>query len=384
MKKCVCVILSFCMLLLLINDTARADEKEELNLHARSALLMDAESGRVLYEKDGYIPYAVASTTKILTAILILENCDPEAYVTVSALAAAQPKVKLYVKEGESYRIKDLLYSLLLESHNDVAVVLAEGMAGSVDAFAEQMNAFAKKLGCETAHFITPNGLDAVDESGPNVASAYDLARITSYALQNPVFCEIIQTGQYSFTDREGKRNITVNNADSFLSQYDGAIGVKTGFTNQAGYCFVGAVKQEDGILISVVLGCGWPPGKNLKWQDTKALMDYGAENFYRDEAVLYEKDGEVKLQNGIKESVPYRGEAVKQKLCLNQSDVVFRCSLVVCDMEAPVQKQMKIGWQRIYVNQKPVLEQNLYISEDCREKVFGDVLTEVWHNFLL
>ncbi|MBR4965756.1 MAG: D-alanyl-D-alanine carboxypeptidase, partial [Lachnospiraceae bacterium] len=150
MKKMICVIVAFAVLFSYVPAYAE-EQKDELLLHARAALLMDAATGRVLYEKDGYTPYAVASTTKILTAILILEADCEEEYAEVSANATKQPKVKLFVKKGEEYLVRDLLYSLLLESHNDTAVVLAEHVAGSVEAFAGCMNAKAKEIGCKNS-----------------------------------------------------------------------------------------------------------------------------------------------------------------------------------------------------------------------------------------
>ena len=152
-----------CFFALLFGITTYAKEEPE-QLYAQSAVLMDADSGRILFEKNGNEQKPMASTTKIMTCILALEEGNPEDVVTASAYAERQPKVHLGVKEGERYRLQDLLYSLMLESHNDSAVMIAEHIGGSVKGFAELMNAKAKKIGCKDTYFVTPNGLDASDD----------------------------------------------------------------------------------------------------------------------------------------------------------------------------------------------------------------------------
>lgn len=245
-------------------------------LHAYSAVLYDAEAGRVLYEKNGYEVLPMASTTKIMTLLVVLENTEPEEIVTVSKNAAMQPDVQLNMNTGEQYYVKDLCYSLMLESHNDTAVALAEHVGGSVEGFATMMNAKAKALGAYSANFVTPNGLDA---EGHGI-TASDLAKIAAYAVKSEEFREITNTSSYSFNEITKGRGFTVNNKDAFLTMMEGAIGVKTGFTGKAGYCFVGAVERQDRLLISVVLASGWPPNKTYKWSDTKKLMTYGIEAF--------------------------------------------------------------------------------------------------------
>lgn len=180
---------------------------DPLGLYALSAVLLDGDSGRVLYEKDGETPRANASTTKVLTCILALEKGAGEDLVTVSARAASQPDVQLNIREGEKYYLKDLLYSLMLKSHNDTAVAVAEHIGGSVEGFARMMNAKAAEIGCRDTHFVTPNGLDGEDSGGSHHTTARDLALIMRYAARNREFLEITQTREYSFTDAEGKRS---------------------------------------------------------------------------------------------------------------------------------------------------------------------------------
>lgn len=248
----------------------------ELSLHAYSAVLYDGEAGRVLYEKNGYEVLPMASTTKIMTLLVVLEQTEPDEVVTVSQNAAKQPDVQLNMNTGEQYYVKDLCYSLMLESHNDTAVALAEHVGGSVEGFAAMMNAKAKALGAYSANFVTPNGLDAEG----HCITAADLAKIAAYAVKQKEFREITTAASHTFTEVTKGRRFTVNNKDAFLTMMEGAIGVKTGFTGKAGYCFVGALEREDRLLISVVLASGWPPHKTYKWSDTKALMNYGLEHF--------------------------------------------------------------------------------------------------------
>lgn len=242
------------------------------SLNAKAACLIDADSGMVLFAKNADEKLPMASTTKIMTALIALESSDLSDTITFSAHAASMPDVQLNAMSGEQFTLRDLLYSLLLESHNDTAVAIAEHVSGSTEAFADKMNEKAVELGLSSTHFVTPNGLDA-DE---HYTTAKELCLIASYALQNQTFCKIIRTPAHSFANRTNTKQYHVTNHDAFLTNYAGAIGIKTGFTCNAGYCFCGAAKRGDITLISSVLACGWPPHKTYKWTDTKKLMDYG------------------------------------------------------------------------------------------------------------
>ena len=293
------------------------DPAADISLYATSAALIDAESGRVLYGKNADTPMAMASTTKIMTCIIVLESGSLEDTLQVSSYAASMPKVKLYLKKGETYQVKDLLYSLMLESHNDSAVALAEHIGKrylseelqskdtseftseesktAVAAFASLMNAKARELGCENTYFITPNGLDATEtitlSNGETVerehcTTACELARIMAYCIgkspQKDMFLQITRTANYSFS--ANGRSFSCTNHNAFLSMMEGALSGKTGFTNKAGYCYVGALSSQGRTFVVALLACGWPNNKNYKWSDTKELMQYGVDNyFYRD-----------------------------------------------------------------------------------------------------
>lgn len=330
------------------------------SLHALSALLMDGSNNRVLYEENGYKEMPMASTTKIMTCIIALENADLADVVTVSSYAARMPDVQLNVNTGEQYYLKDLLYSLMLESHNDVAVAIAEHVGGSVEGFATMMNDKARQLGCNNTNFVTPNGLDAAG----HYTTARDLAVIASYAIKNKTFIDITNTPSHSFKELKKGRSFRVTNKNKFLYMMDGAIGVKTGFTGKAGYCFVGAIKQPDRTLISVVLGCGWPPNKNLKWSDTKELMTYGIKNFKLRQIFEDKKIEPVHVKRGQLKYVPLELEGNLKLLMGDDETVTIQYDLPE-QLEAPVKAKSVVGKAKYYINDIPYTELPIYTTMD-------------------
>ena len=332
------------------------------DLYALSAVLMDADSGRILYEKEGEMPRPNASTTKVLTCILALENGDGDDYVQVSANAASQPQVKLGLQKGEQYYLEDLLYSLLLQSHNDSAVAIAEHIGGSVERFSDMMNAKAREIGCMDTHFITPNGLDDEDSDGTHHTTASDLALIMRYAIKNKVFLKIAQTKEYSFSDLSKKQTFSVHNTNALFSMTDGVLAGKTGFTGDAGYCYVCAVQKDDRIFIIALLAAGWPGHKTYKWHDTLKLLDYGKNNFYYrsfwqepDLSYIPVKDGIPERDSHTDDFLPdgsiYIGGQVKateeekqQKILLKNDDRLQYQVRLKDELQAPVRKGEQIG----------------------------------------
>jgi D-alanyl-D-alanine carboxypeptidase (penicillin-binding protein 5/6) len=272
-------VLSFLFMFFLLSNNIFASESE-INLDknkigALGAILIDAKTGRVLWEKDSDKKLAMASTTKIMTAIIALENSKPDDIVTVSKSVLTVPKVKMNLEPNEKIKMKDLLYALMLESANDAAVTIAEHISGSVQNFCKLMTQKAKSIGAFNTLFETPNGLD----KGDHHSTAHDMALIARYALNNKKFVEIINTPSICFaTD---KKSYSFINKNRLLHEFKGANGIKTGFTGKAGHCFVGAAKRNDMQLISVVLGSGWGArGKEGKWSDTKKILNYGFDNY--------------------------------------------------------------------------------------------------------
>ncbi len=291
MKKLIAVLLiivclPFQNLLIQAAQEKTISAPAESELYAKSAVLMDGDSGRVLYQKNGQEAMANASTTKIMTCILALENCDLDSEVEVSSLAASQPKVHLGMRSGQHFYLRDLLYGLMLESFNDCAVAIAEYVAGTTENFAALMNDKAEEIGCNDTYFITPNGLDATNQEGFHHTTAEDLAKIMRYCIRisdkAEEFLEITGTAQYSFNDIEGKSSYSCYNHNVFLQMMEGALSGKTGFTGNAGYCYVGALERGERTYIVALLACGWPNNKSYKWADTKKLMNYGLSAFVK------------------------------------------------------------------------------------------------------
>ena len=327
-------------------------EQPQLQLYAMSAVLIDAANDRILYQKDAFKVMPMASTTKIMTAILALENGNPDDIVTVSKRAASMPKVRLGMREGEQFYLKDLLNSLMLESHNDSAVAIAEHIGGSMEGFADMMNAKAKELNCENTYFITPNGLDAEKDGNIHSTTAYDLAKIAAYAIQNRDFLNLVTTRSAQFCELGEGRSFSVYNRDRFLDMMDGALGVKTGFTNKAGYCFVGAVDRDGKKLVSVVLACGWPPHKNYKWEDTAALMNYGLDNYEYREIAWKDIPAFIPVTGGVEECTGlYMEDENPQTILLSEWDeteVSYEVKDVIC---APVSAGEIVGYGKIFIN---------------------------------
>lgn len=351
------------------------------NLYAGYALLMDASNRRVLYEKSGYEQVPMASTTKIMTLLITLENANLEDIVTVSGYAASMPDVQLNMRKGEQYRLCDLLYSLMLESHNDTAVAIAEHVGGSVEGFAAMMNEKAKELGAYNTNFVTPNGLDADN----HYTTAYDLALISSYAIENEIFLHIIQTPSYTFHEQSSGRSFTVNNKDRFLTSYEGAIGIKTGFTGKAGYCFVGAVNRDGKRFVSVVLACGWPPNKTYKWKDTTKLMNYGI-NEYNLKEILAKDTAfqQIPVTDSIEGGVvtPCTKDSVSL-LLRNDETVSFDIELPSI-LQAPVKKESTVGEMTIKVNDEIYKVVPLYSMEEHTKITYIYILKNILNQYFL
>ena len=361
-----------CTLFILIQNPAAAaetgqqEEKEKLSLNARAAVLMDADSGRILYGKNETMAFPMASTTKIMTLIVALEHNEPDQIVMASAGASAMPEVRLGVHEGERYRMEDLYYAMMLESFNDAAMMIAEGTVGSVENFAELMNEKAISLGCTQTYFITPNGLDAADEKGVHSSTAEDMAKIMRYAIDNEDFLKITQTADYSFTDCDRKRSFEVHNKNVLLTMMDGVLSGKTGYTADAGYCYVCAVKKDDRTFIAALLGSGWPPHKGYKWSDVQTLLDYGDKN-YRYQTIDISKgvpDRQVHVMNGEQDFATVRAKQTNYRFLLSSEDKVHVESVLPGQLEAPVEAGQPVGSIQVFVNGDLTAE-NDYITAD-------------------
>ena len=415
MKRVAWILIVCCMVLgnaaaalgaqggLLLSAREGSDESgEELSLYAQSAVLMDGDSGRVLYGKEAKTIRPMASTTKIMTCILALEYGDMEDTVEASREAAAQPAVHLGVRAGEKYRLGNLLYALMLESYNDAAVMIAEHIGGDVKGFAERMNDKARSLGCEDTYFITPNGLDAKeeDEAGReriHSTTAEDLARIMCYCIRRSPkreeFLEITGTQNYYFTDAEGKRSFSCYNHNALLSSMEGMLSGKTGFTGGAGYSYVGAIESRGRTFVIALLGCGWPPHKTYKWEDARKLFSYGKETYELRQVAfageypslpvlggLYWEEGEDGRRIEVYGNTPEG--AAGFTLLLGEDERVMRRVILPECLSAPVSEGQEVGWVEYLLDGEVLLRYPLLAAQEVEKMTFMRGLSHLWEMF--
>ncbi len=255
-------ILIVCLIIMMLTILASADPR--LSIGARSAALLECSSGEILYSKDANLKLPMASTTKIMTALLAIELCDPDEVVEIPREACGIEGSSVYLSEGDTVTVRDLIYSVLLQSANDAATALAFKVCGDISSFADLMNQRAHSLGLSDTHFDNPHGLDSEN----HYTTAKDLARLAAFALKNSTFRSITSTYKYSFFISEKLR--VVYNHNKMLRSYDGAIGVKTGYTSRAGRCLVSAAERNGITLVAVTLH---DPDD---WRDHTNMLDYG------------------------------------------------------------------------------------------------------------
>lgn len=303
------IILLFCLMIIGIQSISFADEP---NLNSEAAILVEVSTGRIIYEKNSTKQMFPASTTKVLTAILVIENCELDEIVTVRESALSNiPSgyVTCNLQVGEQLTVKDLLYALMIPSANDAAYVLAEYVAGSVEDFSVMMNNKARDLGCKTTHFVNPNGI----HEDSHYSTAYDLYLIADYAMKNEFFRNLVAATEYTLPatekypseDRILKTTNELLNENSRKYYYKNAIGIKTGYTSKAGNCLIGGASRDGLEFIAVVLNGGTTnEGLNSRYVDSKKLFEYAYDNFTLTKII--EKGSVVQtleIENGTKET---------------------------------------------------------------------------------
>ena len=383
----------FCAILLLISallgnsmkETYQADQS--LSMYSGGYALTDGETGRLLEGKEESSPMANASTTKILTCIVTLERCGLDEIVSISANAAAQPKVKMGVEEGEQYPLKDMLYGLMLESYNDCAVAIAEHVAGSCEAFAQILNEKAKEIGCMDTYFITPNGLDAEDENGFHHTTAEDLCRMMAYCTwespKSKEFLEITQTRNYdSFVNR-----------NAFLNQMEGVLTGKTGFTNKAGYCYVAALERNGERYCIALLACGWPNNKNYKWKDARTLLEYGLETYDKKNVEVCVKEQEIPINGFVGKglfSQINRDGVLKLKtinktynILIAEDEKLEQEIILQTDTRLPINKEQTMGVCNIYLDNVLIDSISMVADEDVYIWGWKEIAYTIFYQFL-
>ncbi len=354
----------------------QAEKKTEpTEIGAKGAVLIDYETGRVLWEKNSETPLAMASTTKIMTAITAIERGNLSDTVIASQKAASAPPTKMKLTKSEKISLKNLLYALMMQSSNDAAVAIAEHIGGSVENFCSEMTKKAKEIGAKDTVFKTPNGLD----SGDHHSTAYDMALITRYALKNETFREIITTKNITF--KSDKKTYSIINKNRLLSEFSGANGVKTGFTGKAGHCFVGSAKQGDLQLISVVLASGWGnKGKEQKWTDTKKILKYGFENYeYQTPLKKNESAGKIKvLKSDESEIELLLKDGLKVCVKKDGSEKINIIKNIPNEITAPITEGDTLGFVEVYINNTPIAKIDLIAKTSIKRKTFVDYFKDI------
>lgn len=344
--------------------TLSVASSEPFRVSARSAVLYEPQSGSFIYEKNANERLAMASTTKIMTAIVALENGDLDEVVTVDDRAFGIEGSSAYLSVGDTYTLEDMLYALLLQSANDAAVAIACTVSGSVEKFVSLMNEKAKELKLENTHFSNPNGLDAED----HYTTAHDLALTAAHAITIERFTDICSTYKKKihsvFDDKE---RLFVNH-NKLLGMYEGAIGIKTGYTKKSGRCLVGAAEREGVTLISVTINA---PDD---WRDHKNMLDFGFDTL---ESRTLLKSGDLSYDIPILFSDTGSAEVTNAEdvnLVLSKGAAVEKEVFLPPYLNAPMKKGDKIGEVRFTVGDKVVAVTNLVLSEDIllqKEKGF-------------
>ena len=384
MKKVTTLLLAAVLLAGMLPRRAAA---VDLNLNAKSALLMDVATGTVLYEKECHERLAPASVTKVMTMLLIMEALDDgrihlEDQVTASEAAAAKGGSQIYLKAGETMPVSDMLKSIAVSSANDCACAMAELIAGSESAFVEQMNQRAAELGMADTHFVNCTGLDDSKEAERHRTSAYDIALMSRQLLK---YHPDIKKYTTIWMDTVRGGTFGLSNTNKLIRFYSGATGLKTGFTSGAGYCLSATAKREGMELIAVVMGC---ESAQKRTADCKALLDYGFATYSVVRPGL--KAGRtVAVHLGKQNTVPVelteRREILVDKAKRTSLYKFFKhCTahiiiqhnnLSICLLvPAPVEKGQQVGTISVYAGEKLLIQLPLAAAQAVAKLSFGDV----------
>lgn len=353
----------------------------EPQINARAAIIYDRSTKQIIWGKNEMEKRAMASTTKIMTAIVVLENANLDDVVTISKKAAGTGGSRLKIRAEDKITVRDLLYGLMLRSGNDAAVALAEHVGESVEGFSGLMNKKAEQIGLKNTHFVTPHGLD--DEN--HYTTAYELAILTDYALENSTFKKIVNTKSTQIRINENPMNIY--NTNELLGVLPGVDGIKTGFTNNAGRCLVTSCTRDENQIITVVLGCDT---KKQRTSDSTKLIEYAYKNYKR---INIEQMVKKEFENWkqINENRIYINKAKNKKMELElgsiekkvipiendkQKDINFEIN-VIYNFEAPVDKNSKIG-NIVIKNKDSVIEiVDIICANNIEKKTISDYIVE-------
>ena len=370
MKKVTTLLLAAVLLAGMLPRRAAA---VDLNLNAKSALLMDVATGTVLYEKECHERLAPASVTKVMTMLLIMEALDDgrihlDDQVTASEAAAAKGGSQIYLKAGETMPVPDMLKSIAVSSANDCACAMAELIAGSESAFVEQMNQRAAELGMADTHFVNCTGLDDSKEAENHRTSAYDIALMSRQLLK---YHPDIKKYTTIWMDTVRGGTFGLSNTNKLIRFYSGATGLKTGFTSGAGYCLSATAKREGMELIAVVMGC---ESAQKRTADCKALLDYGFATYSVVRPGL--KAGRtVAVHLGKQNTVPVELTERREILVDKAKRTSLTAKVELAQLvPAPVKKGQQVGTISVYAGEKLLIQLPLAAAQAVAKLSFGDV----------
>jgi len=323
---------------------------------ATSAVLIDGRTGRVLFAKNPYQKRPIASTTKIMTGLLVIEEADPEEVVTATKGVENTAESEIYLEDKEKMTVHDLLYALLLQSANDAAVALAKHISGSEAKFVKLMNKKARKIGLKNTTFANPHGLKDV-----NISTAYDMAQLGRIALKNPVFAQIVKTKQVKI---KGKKAREVFNRNKLLWRYPYAVGIKTGYTWPAGYCLVSAAEKGQMLLVAATLNS---KTHESSFDNAKRLFEYGFSNF---KYVPVARAGQVKARAAI----PFNFEKLKLVSATDFGVVIEKSAQVNTKIhlrngiDLPIKKGDTLGHIKVFEGSKLIATKALEAQKNVGE----------------
>lgn len=358
-----------------------SEEINETKINSRYAIVLDRNSKAVLYGKNENIKTKMASTTKIMTAIVVIENINLDNIVEVSSKAAGTGGSRLKLKKGDKVSVKDLLYGLMLRSGNDAAVALAEYVGETIEGFAQIMNNKAKEIGLENTHFVTPHGLDSEE----HYTTAYELAILTDYALKNEIFRNIVNTKSCNICVNGIFK--TISNTNELLGYLNGVYGVKTGFTNGAGRCLVTAIKRKDLDIICIVLGADT---KKIRTTDSVKLIEYSFANFENiDIKTKIEEEfdkwkkiniGRINIEKGLKKVIDLKLKEYNLEVYPLKNNTTEKIKIQIdadLNLKAPIRKNTSIGEVTVFYDNNIILKIEILIFEEINKKGILDYIIE-------
>ncbi len=363
------------IIFIFIQSVCIAGNAINLNLYTKSYIAYERNTKQVLFGKNTDVKVPMASTTKIMTAILTLEYGKLNETVTITKNAQNTSGWQLNLKEGDKIKLKDLLYAIMLYSANDGAIAIAEHIGGSVENFCEMMNNKAKEIGALNTNFTSPHGLD----NDNHYSTPYDLALITDYAMNNENFCKIVTTPSYSIMINENIKN--VNNTNKLINSVSGITGVKTGYTGKAGYCLVSGIKTTNLDVICVTLGSG--TSKN-RFDESKKILEHCKDNYILVDLKDYIKESiKIDINKSNKDNVNIYPQNINKipilKQNINKINVKYE---ILNNQIAPINKDKVLGVAKVYIDNEMYTIINYTTNENIQRNNYIDYFRYIVFSF--